>query len=184
MVGITDQKNFRPKVFLQGVLGFDCCQIVASRDDTTVEDEEIVLTRIKRHILATSTNAIAAEGDKKINCHMAGDARFHGSGTTLLPLRGQLVLTYRNYSKAASTGKENLQWPSQLCKPLIPKLKWCRSHSRIYLQILATDWQRVPQIITAHFSPIEQVATGSSKAALGEPVRKISWRGSYTPTIA
>jgi hypothetical protein len=27
-------------------------------------------------------------------------------------LRGQLVLTYRNYSKAASTGKENLQWPS------------------------------------------------------------------------
>jgi hypothetical protein len=34
-------------------------------------------------------------------------------------------------------------------------------------RFLATDWQRVPQIITAHFSPIEQVATGSSKAALG-----------------
>ena len=109
MVDITDQENFRPKVFLQGVLGFDRRQIVASRDDATVEDEEIVRTRIKHYILATSANAVAGEGDKKINCHMAGDASFHGSGTKLLPLRGGgLVLTYRNYSKAASAGKENL----------------------------------------------------------------------------
>src|SRR6266699_6572206 len=66
MVDITDQKNFRPKVFLQGVLGFDCCQIVSSRDDATVEDEEIVLTRIKHHILAPSTNAIAEDGATNI----------------------------------------------------------------------------------------------------------------------
>src|SRR5438034_11685579 len=109
MVGITDQKNFRPKVFLQGVLGFDRRQIVASRDDATVEDEEIVLTRIKHYILATSANAVAGQGNKKINCHMVGDASFHENGTKLLPLRGRLVLTYRNYSKAACTGKENLR---------------------------------------------------------------------------
>src|SRR5437867_2448879 len=47
MVDITNEKNFRPKVFLQGVLGLDCRQIVASRDDATVEDEQVVLTGIK-----------------------------------------------------------------------------------------------------------------------------------------
>ena len=108
MVDISDEENFRPKVFLQGVLGFDRCQVVASRDDAIVEDEEIVLTRIKYYILATSANAVADEGDKNINCHMASDASFHGSGTKLLPLRGGGA-TYRNYSKVACSGKENLR---------------------------------------------------------------------------
>src|SRR5438445_3483373 len=87
MVDITGQENLRPKVFLQGVLGFDRRQIVASRDHATVEDEKIVLSRIKHYALATSADSIAGESDKKIDCHMAGDASFHGSGTKLLPLR-------------------------------------------------------------------------------------------------
>src|SRR5438445_2912889 len=80
MVDITDQKNFRPKVFLQGVLGFDRRQIVAGRDDATVENDEIVLAGTKHYVLATSANAIAGEGDKKIDRDMAGDASFHKSG--------------------------------------------------------------------------------------------------------
>src|SRR4029077_19333841 len=80
MVGITDQKNFRPKVLLQVVLGFDRRQIVAGRDDATVENDEIVFAGIKHYVLATSANAIAGEGDKKIDRDMVGDASFHKVG--------------------------------------------------------------------------------------------------------
>jgi len=88
MTVITNEQNLGPEILVQAVLGFDRCEIVASRDDAIVDHDEIVLTLIKHYILATSANAIAGEGDKKINCHMAADASFHGSGTKLLPLRG------------------------------------------------------------------------------------------------
>ena len=77
MVDIADQKNFRPKVFLQVVLGFDRRQIVAGRDDATVENDEIVLAGTKHYVLATSANAVAGESDKEIDRDMAGDASFH-----------------------------------------------------------------------------------------------------------
>jgi len=77
MVGITDEKNFRPKVFFQVVLGFDRRQIVAGRDDATVENDEIVCAGTKHYVLATSANAVAGQGDKKIDRDMAGDASFH-----------------------------------------------------------------------------------------------------------
>src|SRR5438132_11443455 len=93
MVDITNQKNFRPKVFLQGVLGFDRRQIVAGRDDATVENDEIVLAGIKHYVLATSADAIAGERYKKIDRGMAGDASFHKSGTKLLPLRGAVAIS-------------------------------------------------------------------------------------------
>ena len=124
MVDITDQENFRPKVFLQGVLGFDRGQIVASRDDAIVEDEEIVLTLIKHYVLATSADAVPGEGNKKINCHMAGEASFHESGDETAAFEGRLVLTYRNYSKTASIREGKCEARAlDLCKPLIPKLK-------------------------------------------------------------
>ena len=91
MVGITDQKNFRPKVLLQGVLGFDRGQIVAGRDDATVENDQIVLAGIKRYVLAASANAVAGKGDKKIDRDMAGDASFNKGGTKLLSSKGAVA---------------------------------------------------------------------------------------------
>ena len=75
------------------MLGFDRRQIVAGRDDATVEDDEFVLAGIKHYVLATSANAIPGEGDKKIDCDMVGDASFHKSGTKLLPLSGRLLFS-------------------------------------------------------------------------------------------
>jgi hypothetical protein len=75
------------------MLGFYRRQIVAGRDDATVENDEIVLSGIKHYVLTTGADAIAGEGDKKIDRDMAGDASFHKSGTKLLPLTGRLAIS-------------------------------------------------------------------------------------------
>ena len=80
VAGITNQKNFCPKVLLEFVLRFDRCQVVACGNDAAVKDQKIILAGIKYYALATGTDAVTAEGNQKINCHMAGDASFHGMG--------------------------------------------------------------------------------------------------------
>jgi hypothetical protein len=65
---------------LQLVLSFDGCQVVACGNDTAVKDHKVILAGTKHDVLATRADAITGEGNENINCHMAGDASFHGMG--------------------------------------------------------------------------------------------------------
>jgi hypothetical protein len=101
VIDITNQENFCPKVLLQLVLSFDGCQVVACGNDTAIEDQEVILAGIKYYVLATGADSITDDGDQNIDCHMAGDASFHGMGRNSCLKEGGYGLISRNYSKDA-----------------------------------------------------------------------------------
>ncbi len=45
MIVVENEKNFRPKIFVQTVLRFDRGQIITSRDNAAIEHDEIVFAR-------------------------------------------------------------------------------------------------------------------------------------------
>ncbi len=45
MIVVANEKNFRPKIFVQTVLRFDRGQIITSRDNAAIEHDEIVFAR-------------------------------------------------------------------------------------------------------------------------------------------
>ena len=45
MIVVSNEKNFRPKIFVQTVLRFDRRQIITSRDNAAIENDEIVFAR-------------------------------------------------------------------------------------------------------------------------------------------
>ena len=45
MIVVANEKNFRPKIFVETVLRFDRGQIITSRDDAAIEHDEIVFAR-------------------------------------------------------------------------------------------------------------------------------------------
>ena len=47
VIGVTNEKNFRPEIFLQAVLGFDGGKIIAGGDNAAVEHNQVGFTRGK-----------------------------------------------------------------------------------------------------------------------------------------
>ena len=45
VIVVANEKNFRPKIFIEAVLRFDGGQIIASRDNAAVEHNKIVFAR-------------------------------------------------------------------------------------------------------------------------------------------
>jgi hypothetical protein len=54
MVFKPNEKDFRPKVSIQSVLGFDNGQVIDSRDDAAIEDNEVIFAWGKDHALLAS----------------------------------------------------------------------------------------------------------------------------------
>ena len=62
MILESNQKDFGPKVSVQGVLRFDHCQIIAGGNNAAVEHNQIVFAWGKNHAL------LAARGKKEERC--------------------------------------------------------------------------------------------------------------------
>jgi hypothetical protein len=58
-----NQKNFGPKVFVQGVLGLDHSEVVDGRDHAAIEDDEVVFTRREDDALLTSSGEKPKDGN-------------------------------------------------------------------------------------------------------------------------
>jgi hypothetical protein len=55
MIVVTDKKNLGPEVLIQRMLGFDCGEVVTSRDDASIQDDEIGFSGGKKNRLLRST---------------------------------------------------------------------------------------------------------------------------------
>jgi len=71
------------------VLRLDRREIVASRDNAPIQNQEIVFTRVEDHVLAAGTNTVSREGNEEIDCQMARDASSHEVGRNCCLKRGR-----------------------------------------------------------------------------------------------
>jgi hypothetical protein len=79
MTIITNQQNFRPKILVQSVLGFDRGQIIAGGNDATVEHDEIVFARRQDNsLLPPATQGHASEKNGAMTNDFRRRREIHG----------------------------------------------------------------------------------------------------------
>lgn len=77
----TDEKDLRPEILVEGMLGFDDGEIIAGRNDASVQDNEIVFAWGENDLLAapraqTKQESGATEGSEFAE-YSAGQIIFH-----------------------------------------------------------------------------------------------------------
>jgi len=64
MIVVTDEENFRPEILVERVLGLNNGQIIAGRNDTTVQNDKVGIARGKNDgLLRAAAKGNASEED-------------------------------------------------------------------------------------------------------------------------
>src|SRR5205807_4513805 len=80
MIVITHQKNFCPETFVQRMLSLNNGQIIAGRDHTAVQNDEVTVARRRNNGLqGATTDGDADEEDGGVIKNFTLGAKSHGS---------------------------------------------------------------------------------------------------------
>ena len=99
VIVVANEKNFRPKIFIQTVLRFDRGQIITSGDNAAIEHDEIVFAwREKDWLLRARAKSEA----RKQECAMIGDL---GKQARVHKRWNESRCIYNNYSTYNTRGR-------------------------------------------------------------------------------
>ena len=95
MIVIANEEDLRPKILVQTMLGLDYGEVVASRDHAPIEDDQVVLLRVKNDRgLGPGAQGKTGEKDGTVICGFAEETRIHA--------KDSLYRTYGGYSIAGT----------------------------------------------------------------------------------
>ena len=95
MIVVSNEKDFCPKILVERVLGLNNCQIIAGRNDATVQNDKVGIARGKNDgLLRAATEGDAGEEDGGVVRNFAEEAIIHGNGSS----SGYWIYSFYNIS--------------------------------------------------------------------------------------